>query len=55
MSKPYSRDYESELLDKLRENGVTDEDILSGVLCWLSSDDTCGALEDVCDTYDIEY
>lgn len=55
MSKPYSRDYESELLDKLRENGITDEDILSGVLYWLSSDDTCGALEDICDTYDIEY
>lgn len=55
MSKPYSRDYESELLDLVRENGITDEDLVSSFLCYFSSDDTCACLEDVCRTYDIEY
>lgn len=55
MSKPYSRDYENELLDKLRENGITDEDLVGCFLNYFSSDDTCACLEDACDTYDIEY
>jgi hypothetical protein len=55
MGRPYSRDYESELLDKLRENGITDEDLVSVFLNYFSSDETCAALEDACDTYDVEY
>lgn len=55
MSRPYSRDYENELLDLVRENGITDEDLVSSFLCYFSSDDTCAFLEDVCDTYDIPY
>lgn len=55
MSKPYSREYENELLNKLRENGITDEDLVSCFWNYFSSDDTCAFLEDVCDTYDIEY
>lgn len=55
MGKPYSRDYECELLDKLRENGITDEDLVGCFLSYFSSDDTCACLEDVCNTYDIDY
>ena len=55
MSTPYSRDYENELLDKLREYGITDADLVGCFLSYFSSDDTCACLEDACDTYDIEY
>lgn len=55
MGKPYSRDYENELLDKLRDNGITDEDLVGCFLSYFSSDQTCAALEDACDTYDITY
>ena len=55
MSKPYSGDYENELLDKLRENGITDEDLVGCFLNYFSSDDTCACLEDACNTYDIDY
>ena len=44
MGKPYSRDYECELLDKLRENGITDEDLVGCFLSYFSSDDTCACL-----------
>ena len=49
-----SRDYEDELLNKLRENGITDSDLLVCFLCYFSSDDTCACLEDACRTYDID-
>lgn len=55
MGKPYSREYEDELLTKLREAGVTDEDLLGAFLVCLSSDQTCEVLEDACQTYDVEY
>lgn len=55
MSKLYSRDYECELLELIREYGVTDEDLVGCFLNYFSSDDTCACLEDVCDTYDIPY
>lgn len=55
MSKPYSRSYEEELLSLIRENGITDEDLVTCFFGYFSSDDTCGFLEDVCDTYDIPY
>lgn len=55
MSKPYSRDYECELLYKLRESGITDEDLVGCFLNYFSSDDTCACLEDACNTYDIDY
>lgn len=55
MSKTYSRDYENELLNKLLENGITHEDLVSCFLNYLSSDETCAVLEDACDTYDIDY
>lgn len=51
----YSRDYEWELLTKLKEYGVSDEDLVSGLLGYFSSDDTCAALESICDDYDVEY
>ena len=55
MSRPYSRDYENDLLNLVRENGITDEEIVSSFLCYFSSDDTCACLEDICETYDIPY
>lgn len=55
MSKPYSRSYECELLDRIRENGLSDETIVSELMSYFSSDETCAALESICDDYDIEY
>jgi len=49
-----SRDYEDELLNKLKENGITDSELLACFLCYFSSDDTCACLEDACRTYDID-
>lgn len=50
-----SREYENELLDIVRAHGITDEDLVAAFLNYFSSDDTCAFLEDVCDTYDIDY
>lgn len=55
MKRLYSREYEEELLARLKENGVTEEDILSSFLECLSSDQTCEVLEDACDTYGVDY
>lgn len=55
MHRPYSRDYEWELMLKIRDAGVSDETIVSEFLSYFSSDDTCAALESICDDYDIEY
>lgn len=55
MMATYSREYEDKLLSRLREHGVTDEDLLGSFLVCLSSDQTCEVLEDACDTYDVEY
>lgn len=55
MGRPYSRDYESELMDKMAENGVTDTMLVQEMLGYFSSDDTCAFLESVCDDFDIEY
>lgn len=55
MSRPYSREYEDELLNKLREVGITDADLVTCFFGYFSSDDTCAFLEDCCDTYDVEY
>lgn len=55
MSKPYSRDYEDELLNIIRESGITDADLVTCFFGYFSSDDTCAFLEDVCNTYDIDY
>lgn len=55
MKRPYDREYEEELLARLKENGVTEEDILSSFLVCLSSDQTCEVLEDACDTYGVDY
>lgn len=55
MSKPYSRSYECELLELIRENGISDETIVSELMCYFSSDDTCAALESICTDYDIPY
>lgn len=55
MHRPYSREYENELLDLVREYGVTDEDLVCSFFGYFSSDDTCAFLEDVCDTYDVPY
>lgn len=51
----YSREYEWELLTKLKEYGVSDEDLVSGLLGYFCSYDTCAALESICDDYDVEY
>lgn len=51
----YSRVYEGQLLDLLEENGVSKEEICDHLLSWLSSDDTCAALESMCTDYDIDY
>lgn len=51
----YSREYEYKLITKLREAGVDDTMILTELLCYFSSDDTCAALESVCDAFDVEY
>lgn len=45
MSKLYSRSYECELLDRIREAGLSDETIVSELMNYFSSDDTCAALE----------
>ena len=55
MSKPYSRIYESELLDIVRAHGITNADLVAAFFNYFSSDDTCEFLEDVCRTYDIDY
>ena len=55
MARAYSRDYEDELLNKIREYGITNEDLVACFLCYFSSDDTCEFLEDVCDTYEIDF
>lgn len=55
MGKLYSRAYESELVELLNEYGVTHETIMNHLLCWMSSDDTCEALEDLCRECDIDY
>lgn len=49
----YSREYEWELLCKLREYDVSDTDILEGVLGFLSSDVSCAALESIAEDNDI--
>ena len=56
MSKAcYSRNYEAKLMDKILENGIDHETIVTEFLNYFSSDDTCAALESICDDYDIEY
>lgn len=51
----YSRDYEWELYQKIKLYGISDETVVSEFLSYFSSDDTCAALESICDDYDIEY
>ena len=50
-----SRERETELMNLLTENGIEEHDILSHLLGWMSSDETCHALEDLCDDCDIDY
>lgn len=55
MSRPYSRDYECELLTRLREAGISDGDLVTEMLSYFNSDDTCAALESACDAFDVPY
>ena len=55
MGRLYSRDYEWELLTKLRDAGISDSDLVTEMLSYFSSDDTCAALESACDAFDVEY
>ena len=55
MSRPYCRQYEQELLTKLYNESIDDSTILSEILGFFNSDDTCSALESICDDYNIEY
>ena len=50
----YSREYEEELMDMLLDYGYSADTILSHFLGWLSSDQTCEALEDFFSDQDLE-
>ena len=54
MRRGYSRDYEQALLGKILECSDC-QLLLDYLLQWLSSDDTCKALEDFCNDYNIDY
>ena len=54
MSRMYDRNYEYEMVELLNVYGYSAEDILEHFLSWLSSDQTCGALEDFFNDNDIE-
>ena len=55
MSRPNSRDFEWELLQSIKQYGISDETIVSEFLSYFNSDDTCNALKSICDDYDIPY
>ena len=55
MSKPYSREYECELRQRLNDFEVDAENILDYVLSYVDSDTSCAALEDFCRDWDIPY
>lgn len=56
MSKNYyDRSYEAKLMDKIIESGIDHETIVQEFLSYFSSDETCAALESICDDYDIDY
>jgi len=53
MNRMASREYEQELLQKLYDAGISNKEIVGHLLGWMSSDDSCEALENMCTDYDL--
>lgn len=54
MGRPYSREYQNELTDKIQEYEISADEVLNHLLGWVDSDTACAALEDFCRDYEID-